>query len=160
MATAVETAVVPPEVTDCVRQSVLDIFTSMCSFQPDYQGTSEANNACDGFIGVIAFVGDMDWSLMLGLPKETSTTMASRFAGFDIDFESEDMGDVVGEMANIIAGDLVARMETMGINIKMSTPSIARGSDVKIVIPDGLPPVQLNFDSPDGKFWVKFAVKR
>ena len=160
MSTLVESATVPVEVTDCVRQSVLDIFTSMCGFQPEYRGTTTNGHACDGFIGIIAFVGDMDWSLMLGLPKKTSTSMATRFAGFEIDFESEDMGDVVGEMANIIAGDLVARMETMGLNIRMSTPSVARGSDMRIAIPDGLPPVQLNFDSPDGQFWVKFAVKK
>lgn len=160
MSLIIELATVPAHVTDCVRQSVLDIFTSMCGFQPDYQGVSDGSNACDGFIGVIAFVGDMDWSLMLGLPRETSSSMATRFAGFKIDYDSEDMGDVVGEMANILAGDLVARMETMGVNVKMSTPSVARGSDIRIRVPEGLPPVQLNFDSPDGPFWVKFSVKK
>ena len=146
--------------TDCVRQSVIAMFASMIGFEPEYIGEKQDNEKCDGFVGIIAFVGDMNWSLMLGLPRGTSTIMAEKFAGFEIDYETDDMGDVVGEMANIIAGDLVARLDTMGITVQLSTPSIARGKDLQILIPEGMPPVQLDFDSPEGKFWVKFSIAK
>jgi CheY-specific phosphatase CheX len=158
MALLVESAVIPDEITDSVRQSVIDIFTSMCGFQPEFLKICEQKREFSGFIGSIAFFGDMDLLLFLGLTYDTSSSMARRFTGFDIALESDAMDDVVGEMANIIAGDVVARLEKIGIYVRMSTPSVARGNDLKITILEGLAPKQLFFNSPDGKFWVKFSV--
>ncbi len=159
MSLLVESTTIPVEMKDCVKQSVIDIFTSMCGFQPEFQRSSEREYAFDGFIGAIAFFGDLEWLLFLGLPYDSSRGMATRFAGFEIDLQSDDMDDVVGEMANIIAGDIVARMEAIGWHIRISTPSVARGSNMHVAVPEGTPPVQLHFDSPDGEFWVKYSVK-
>ena len=50
---------------------------------------------------------------MLGLPRQTASNLVLAFAGCEIDFDSPDMGDAVGELANILAGDFVARQASV-----------------------------------------------
>src|SRR5207244_10134077 len=110
---------------------------------------------CDGVVGIISFMGGLSWSLMLGLPRETATALALAFAGFEIPFDSADMGDVVGELANVLAGGVSARLDTAGVAAQMSLPTVARGSDVELLLPGGLPSQRLPFASARGQFWVK-----
>ena len=77
---------------------------------------SEAS-ACTGptVLSVISLVGGVDWSIFLGLPKDTAVALAKSFAGFDIPFESDDLGDAIGELSNILAGNVKARLDRVGI---------------------------------------------
>jgi CheY-specific phosphatase CheX len=94
---------------------------------------------------------------MLNFPRETATTMALRFAGFEIPYESEDMGDVIGELANVLAGDLCAQLDAKGVRGDMSLPTVVRASDMSLMLPEGLPSVEMHFSSPVGQFSLKLV---
>jgi len=142
---------------ECVKESVISTFGTICGTEPVYQDGGENRLACDGVVGIISIVGNVAWTLMLGLPRDTATSLALKFAGFEIPFDSPDMGDVVGEMANVVAGDLIARLDCLGIAAKMSLPTVARGHDIEMLMPGGLVPVKMRFASPEGSFWLKLA---
>jgi CheY-specific phosphatase CheX len=103
-------------------------------------------------MGVISFFGDPVWSVSLVMPEATAVTAAKMFAGFDIAFDSPDMGDIVGEMANVMAGDIVARLDARGISTQMSLPTVARGHDVELLSSSNACAARLKFDSPNGSF--------
>ncbi len=67
------------------------------------------------------------------------------------------MGDVVGELANVLAGDIVARMSKEDFKVTMSLPTIMRGNDVEPVLPRGLPLEKLHFTMQEGNFMLKVA---
>ena len=133
---------------ECVNQSVIATFSAICGEDPELLESTDDTGKCDGIVGVISFVGDLAWTATLGFDREMAEAIALAFAGFEIEFDSEDM-------ANVLAGDLVARFEAEGVEIEMSLPSIARGSDVEILLPGRLEYKMQNFGSLNGTFWLQ-----
>ncbi|MBL4665356.1 MAG: chemotaxis protein CheX [Nitrospinaceae bacterium] len=148
---------IPQVLTDVTRGSISSIFNTIFGSVPKHIGDGNGKKMGDGVIGIISFVGDISWIVMLELPKESAKAMASKFCGFDIDYDSADMGDVVGELANVLAGDIVARMAKEDLKAAMSLPTIMRGQNVEPMLPSGLPLEKLHFDMPEGEFLLKIA---
>lgn len=141
-----------------VRESVETTFAMLTGASPRL-----APSQCGDtdLIAIICFVGDHPpWSLVLSMPRATAESMAPRFAGFDIGFDSADMADAIGEVVNIIAGDLVARLESIDMHSQMSVPSIARGKGLDLVLPDCREAAELYFQSEDGPYCFRVATRR
>ena len=43
---------------------------------------------------------------MLAIPKETAINISEAFLGMELPIESDDMGDLIAELSNILAGDV------------------------------------------------------
>ncbi len=122
----------PSVLVDVTRDSIFSIFNTIFGAEPKLESDVDGKNLGDGVVGIISFMGDANYIIMLALPKNSAIAMASKFCGFDIDYDSPDMGDVVGELANVLAGDIIARMNKEGLKITMSLPTIMRGHDGKV----------------------------
>lgn len=141
----------PPQVADIVRDSVVNTLGSILGAAPALRETEPS--ASPSVIGIIGFVGDLNLTVALGLPEATAPALVEKFAGFAIPFDSPDMGDVVGELANVLAGEVRARLENKKIKAQMSLPTVARGSDLELLAVEGAASMRFTFDSPAGPFW-------
>lgn len=150
---------VPGVLQHCVNDAVIETFEKICGDAAPYLLDTESA-ACDGIVGIISFVGDYTWSLILGLPHDAAVSIAQRFAGFEIEFESPDMGDVIGELANVLAGVVNGKLEAAGVRAFMSLPTVACGHDVHLLLPGNLLTQWLHFTTMDVDFWVKLVVAR
>lgn len=137
-----------------VRDAVVATIAASCGVEPHYDGNDMETCPCDGIAGIISLVGDVDWSLMLTLPAESAVDLAQCFAGFDIAYDSEDMTDLVGEIANVIAGDVVARLEAVGVRTNLSLPMVVRGDHLNLMLPAGHPRLHMRFSSDCGPFYL------
>ncbi len=151
---------VPGIVLESLEASVTETLTMVLGGETRLLSDRDDDAPCDGVLGIISFVGDPAWSFMLGLPRETASQMMLAFMGFEIDFDSPDMGDAVGEVANILAGDVVARLESAGVAAAMSLPTIARGHDVELMLPQAHASHRLEFEAPVGRFWIRVTAAR
>ncbi|HZS44597.1 MAG TPA: chemotaxis protein CheX [Blastocatellia bacterium] len=141
-----------------VRESICETFGTMFGNEIESHDLNEdAHNEGEAIIGIISYVGDFKWSMLLCLPKSTAVTMAMKFAGFEIDYDGPDMGDIVAELANIIAGDVVARLSNRGINAALSLPMVVRGAGLKLQWQRELPTHYQSFISADGEFKTKIV---
>ena len=147
----------PSVLTDVSRDSILSIFNTIFGAEPKFDGKDNEGKVGEGVVGIISFMGDVNYIIMLALPKDSAIAMASKFCGFDIDYDSPDMSDVVGELANVLAGDIVARMSKEELKVTMSLPTIMRGHDVEPLLPRGLPLEKLSFSMAEGNFMLKVA---
>ncbi len=138
---------------DAVQLAAASTFGAISGAEPAFLGPA-IDRPCNGLVGVISYIGDIAWSLRLGLPRETAVPLALKFAGFDIDYDSDDMSDVVGELANVLAGDVVAQLQQHGIDAQMSLPAVVRGTDLSLPLPDGQSAARLWFASEEGHFWL------
>ncbi|GJL78036.1 MAG: hypothetical protein NPINA01_10250 [Nitrospinaceae bacterium] len=148
----------PEAITSCVSGSVSSIFNTIIGVTPGYVGDDNEKKVGDGVVGIISFVGDASWILMLALPKASAESIAEKFCGFEVSYESPEMGDVVGELANVLAGDIVARLAAEEIKVVMSLPTVMRGHDVEPLMPRGLPDKKLHYSLLGGDLMVKIAV--
>ncbi len=152
--------VTAPEYIEGLKAAMASTFGAISGAEPVLLGESIESTPCEGAIGIISVVGGVAWSLSLGFPRETAIALAQKFAGFEIEFESADMGDVVGELANVLAGDVVAQLDMMGVRVSMSLPTVARGSDINIMLPGALSSLRMCYSLPEGQFWLGLAVGR
>lgn len=146
---------------DQARTATITTFDKICneSICNEVDGIDESAHY-DGVIGSISFVGDLTWSLVLGMPRNSAENIAEKFVGCQIDFESPDMGEVVAELVNILAGVLSGQVENAGCRAQMSLPTVARGSDFAMLLSGKFFSQKLNFQTADNTFWVKITVAK
>lgn len=149
---------ITPAEANCVQQATLDTLGQMSGSHLAYEGEEEPDGLFTGVVGIISLVGDVSWSVMLGLPPQTASALATSFAGFEVDYDSEDMNDLVGELANILAGDIAARLEKIGKRASLSLPTVARGEGVVIAQPAGVARARLRFALPKGSLWLTLGI--
>lgn len=150
---------IPDEIVNLVRESVINTFASICGGEPEYLKQTEKSGPLNGIIGNIAvFNHNHTLSLMIVIPKETALPLSEIFIGAQIPFESDDMGDLVGEISNILAGDVAANVETIGFRGQSSLPTATRGSDLTLFMPNKPPTKKMKFNGPSGEFWVNMAL--
>jgi len=141
------------EYQQCVADAVMDILKATCGVQLQPQQEDEQAGSDGVIIAVISLVGDVEWSIFLGLPRETVPVLVAKFAGFEIPFDSEDMGDAVGELANILAGDVKRRLEAKGVKTNISLPCVIRAESLEVLVQRGTDALKTCFASPVGTLW-------
>ncbi|MFP8488683.1 chemotaxis protein CheX [Gracilimonas sp. Q87] len=151
---------IPEEISDIVKDSVINTFSSICGEAPRYVEISDDNKEpLNGIIGNIAvFNPDLTFSLMMAIPKETAFKISESFLGVELPFDSDDMGDLVGEIANILAGDVAANIEKVGFRGQSSLPTATRGSDLTLFMPNKPPTVKMKFSGNCGDFLLNMAM--
>ncbi|MCX7409530.1 MAG: chemotaxis protein CheX [Planctomycetales bacterium] len=144
-------------IADAVKSSVGVTFNSIFGEPPVSVASEGPTESCARVASVISFFGTSPWALTLVLPEETAVKMALKFTGFEVPFDCADMGDVVGELTNVLAGEVVAQLNRRSIQSQMSLPMVARGNDVELLKPTGAPASHLGYQSAQGHFWFEIC---
>jgi len=144
---------IPAELEEKVRESVLNTFESIIGEGLEYVEEDNGSGPLNGIIGnVTVFNSEHTISLMLAIPKETALFLSEVFIGMELPFESDDMGDLVGEVSNILAGDVAANVEKVGFRGQSSLPTATRGSDLTLFMPNKPPTKKMKFTSDNTEF--------
>ncbi len=139
---------------EVVTRATVDIFNATCGVQLQPLEQPQDQSGSDGvIIAVISLVGDIGWSIFLGMTRTSASTFAMKFAGFEIPFESPDMGDAIGELTNILAGQVKNTLDRQGIKIKISFPSVMRGESLEVFSRSATHATKMCFESPEGRMW-------
>lgn len=137
---------------DTIRQSIentlVETFDAMMSMaltivDDDVESQLEDNR----MVGAIHFGGEVVGVMSFNLSNEFARTVTAAMLGLE-DTEikgGEEIQDVIGELANIVAGNLKTEFLDAGLTCVVSTPSITSGSDFKIDPVDIAPPVRFVF---------------
>lgn len=150
---------IPEEIVGMVRKSVVNTFASLNGDEPEYVEDDEIKGPLDGIVGnITVFNPEHTLSLMLAIPKKTAINLSEIFIGMELPFESEDMGDLIGEVSNILAGDVAANIEKVGFRGQSSLPTATRGSDLTLFMPTKPPKEKMKFTSSIGEFWLTMVL--
>jgi len=150
---------IPGDIVDMVHQSVINTFSSLTGDEPVKVEGDVSNEPLNGIIGNIAvFNPDHTLSLMLAIPRGTAVALSEVFLGMELPFESDDMGDLIGEISNILAGEVAANIETVGFRGQSSLPTSTRGSDLTLFMPNKPPTEKMKYESSKGEFWLNMAL--
>ncbi len=82
----------------------------------------------------ITIMGQVQWSLVLGFEGQAASQIASRFAGFEIPFDSPDLGDAVGELANLTAGQAKRILAERGLDVEISLPTVVAANNFRTLV--------------------------
>lgn len=152
---------IPDEIVELVKESVINTIGSISGEPPVYIDNDSNSKPLNGIIGNIAvFNPSHTLSLMLAIPRATALQLSEIFIGMEIPFESDDMGDLIGEISNILAGDVAANIEKIGFRGQSSLPTATRGSDLELFMPNKPPTEKMRFGGSLGEFWVNMALNQ
>jgi chemotaxis protein CheX len=152
--------VIPPVIVEAVTASVEKLHATFFSEQPILTGHGSTDHDHPCIASIISFLGEIPWSLTWILPTDTAPMVAKKFTGFEIPFESSDMGDLVGELINVFAGEVVVQLELREIDCQMSLPTVLRGNHITLVPELGASVVHLQYESKEGPFWFRLAAAK
>lgn len=140
--------------SDAVDEAVKEILMMACGTVAEPCEDKGTDMLVDGvIISVISVMGDVDWSIFLGLPRDTAEALSQAFCGFEIPFDSEDMGDAVGEVTNILAGNVKQILDKRGVEVEISLPSVMRANGLEVLVGRGSSATKNCFESQVGYFW-------
>ncbi len=137
-----------------VPESALDILATTTGTQ--FEASDGLNGDVEGAIimAVISLVGDIEWSVFIGIPKDTAVGLVEKFAGFAVPFEDDDMGDAIGELTNVLVGDIKMRLDAKGVAVEISLPSVMRAESMKVLIGSQSHIKTTSFMSDMGNMWI------
>ena len=150
---------IDPILTNSVQESVLNVMSLLTGITPTTAVLDQAIAIVDGICGTIAFVGDASLSIMVYCTRLSAVEVAEALAGFEMDYDHPDMGDAIGELANIFAGDIVARLDSHGVVVNMGLPSVFRGHDIEVLLSKNTTSLWCAFELPKSTFWVEIVAK-
>jgi len=144
----------------CISEATEEIFGSACGVQLQVRQDDERLTSDGVVIGIISLVGDVEGTIFLGLPRETAPALVAKFAGFEVPFDSPDMGDAASELANILAGDVKKRLNAKGVKANISLPSVIRAESVEVLVQRESASVRTCYDSPVGTLWTAVTTSK
>jgi CheY-specific phosphatase CheX len=147
----------PAAIAGAVTAAVETTFSAMCGEIPVRDGTGPDHHPAAVIVGFISFVGDLAWSLAWGFTRDSALAIAQKFSGFEFQFESPDMGDVVAELVNVLAGDVVAKLDSRLIKAQMSLPTVARGQALELMPDRGRGVFHAHYTTTYGTFWFRLV---
>lgn len=138
---------------ECLNQAAIETLNATCGVQltPSPDATVQSEGGV--IIAFISLVGDVDWSMFLSLPRQTATELAAKFAGFEVPFDSDDMGDAIGELTNILAGTVKISLDRKGVTANISLPSVIRAEGLSVLHQRGIEVAKTCFDTSLGALW-------
>lgn len=123
----------PSGVTESATAGVELTLASILGERPARVAVPPDDPAVRTVAGIISFVGELKWSMTVLVPEDTALPLVEKFCGFAIPFESDDMADAMGEVVNVIAGEVTVQLEKRRLRGRMSLPTVLRGQGLQLV---------------------------
>jgi chemotaxis protein CheX len=107
--------------------------------------------------GIIGFSGEVIGSVVVSFQRAAAIKLVSSFAGMEIQPETPDFADAVGELANMIAG---SAKKDLGATASITVPSVIIGAGHIIARLSDVPCVVIPCATPVGEFAVEVNIKQ
>lgn len=138
--------------------STMNVFSTMVKVKPEI-GTptlkSDAKTTYD-VSGVIGFSGEVVGSVVLSFQMEAAKQLVGALVGMDVDPESSDFTDAVGELANMVAG---SAKKDLGRKANIAVPTVIIGPNHLVGRLTGVPCVVIPCKTAIGNFAVEVNIK-
>ena len=143
---------------DCIPEAVAEVFSTTCGVA--VKAIEMTSGPGSKIVSVISLVGDAELAVFIGLPKGTAPVLVAKFAGFDVPYESPDMGDAVGEVANTLAGVMKNLLDAKGVKVNISLPTVIRAENIQVLLQRGGQSIKIGLRSDVGPLWVGVATAK
>lgn len=117
------------DINDKIIESAKEIFSTMVMMEITVNGDFLAGSIPlnDSISGVIGLAGTYKGVLAIHMPNKVAMAITGSFLGMDVEEMNEDVEDAVGELANMLGGNVKAILSENGRDIDLSLPSTIIG---------------------------------
>jgi chemotaxis protein CheX len=117
------------DISEKIIESAKEIFSSMVMMEISVSGDNMTKSVTliESISGVIGLAGTHKGVLAIHIPNKVAMAITSSFLGMDVDEMNEDVEDAVGELANMLGGNVKSILSENGRDINLSLPSTITG---------------------------------
>jgi chemotaxis protein CheX len=117
------------ELREQIIESVKEIFTAMVMMDVSAGAElpTEKIPLTDSISGIIGLAGTHKGVLAIHLPHRVAMAITSSFLGMDVGEINSDVEDAVGELANMLGGNVKSILSEKGRDISLSMPTTISG---------------------------------
>lgn len=118
-----------------INNAVSDVFDTMLSMEVESVATNQPENLSGAHIvGTVSFAGAVMGNVNMHVSDEFARQMTAAMLGMETDEidGEEEVHDVIGEVCNMIGGDLKSRLCDSDLTCELSIPSITSGKEFSI----------------------------
>ncbi len=142
--------------------SAKEIFSTMVMMEIEVAGDllKETAPLFDSISGVIGLVGTHKGVLAIHLPQNVAMAVTGSFLGMDVEEVNEDVEDAVGELANMLAGDVKTALAANGRDIDISLPTVIAGREYDFQPTGEAERIIIPFSCSAGNFSVELQLEQ
>ena len=117
------------------------------------------NNFKCSVSGVIGLAGSCKGMLAIHLPDKVAMSITGSFLGMDVTEIDDDVTDAIGELANMVAGNIKMILDEKGNDVTVSIPSCVYGDEYTLDTVSDSKRVVIPFKIESGQFLVELQIK-
>lgn len=142
--------------------STIEIFTSMVMMEIAVaEDVSENYGILENSIsGVVGLTGTKKGVLAIHAPHVVAFAITGNFLGIEPEEVNEDVEDAIGELANMIGGNVKSLLSEKGRDIDLSLPSTVSGKEYGFHSIKGAEKIVLPFRCESGVFFVELQIEK
>ncbi len=150
------------DIRDKIIDSVVEIFTTMVMMEISVSDTRVEENCMqeNTITGVIGLAGTHKGVLAIHVPYPVAYSITGNFLGIEIDEVNEDVEDAIGEIANMLGGNIKAILSENGRDIDLSLPSTISGAEYGFQTIKAAEKIITKFETSSGDFVVELQLEK
>ncbi|MEE4242935.1 MAG: chemotaxis protein CheX [Desulfopila sp.] len=150
------------EIQEQIIAATVEIFTSMVMMDVAVSSVQDQNIETyeDTITGVIGLAGTHKGVLAIHVPHNVAFAITGNFLGMEIEEMTEDVEDAIGELANMLGGNVKSILSEKGRDIDLSLPSTISGKEYGFHTIAGAEKTFIPFDCQNGTFYVELQLEK
>ena len=132
-----------------------DVFSTMLMVELESETVCKSCTIESNLTSMIGLGGGIRGMLSIHCPASIATAITGSFLGMDVEEINEDVKDAVGEIANMIAGNLKVSYASIDTKIELAIPTSIIGDSFVVTGIADASRIIAPFNMPAGKFWVE-----
>ena len=150
------------QISNKIIESTIEIFTDMVMMEISVAGEPllELAPLKRSITGMVGLAGVHRGVLAVHFPKQVALEVTGSFLGMEVDEINDDVQDAIGEIANMLGGNLKTILSDRGKDIHLSLPSTIYGEEYAFTSQADAEQIILPFQAPAGVFYVEVELER
>jgi chemotaxis protein CheX len=141
--------------------STIEIFTSMVMMEIaiDDEVSQNYGTLLNSITGMVGLTGTTKGVLAIHIPHTVAFAITGNFLGIELEEVNEDVEDAIGELANMVGGNVKSLLSEKGRDIELSLPSTVSGKEYGFQSIKGAEKFIIPFRCDAGVFFVELQLE-
>lgn len=150
------------EISNKLIDSAKEIFSTMVMMEISVNGDHmvESIPLTESISGVIGMAGTHKGVLAIHIPNKVAMAITGSFLGMDVDEINEDVEDAVGELANMLGGNVKSILSEKGKDIELSLPTTITGQQYDFQPTKDAERIIIPFSCDAGEFTIDLQLEK
>ena len=138
-----------------ISLGVKDVFSTMLMIDLEDVRVGDEKALHSNVTSMIGLGGGLRGLLAVHCPAEVAMEITGALLGMEMDELGDDVKDAIGEIANMIAGNLKISFVDAGVDVELASPTSVIGKAFRVCGLSGANRVVVEFTMPTGPFWIE-----